>query len=299
MPDLLTHTLFSSMVFDDIKNEALKMSISKNLNLYRLGAQGPDFFFYYKPLSPFSRRISDLGRIMHQKNTADFFIGAINEIEKNEDHELFLVYLIGFLCHFYLDKNIHPYVDFIDRNGIWDFNGELHEMSHYYLEYTIDARLWKEYMNQEAIDVNLASLIRIENFPDNVLKYFREFFHDRYHIDVPEKRINASIKSMYQVLEILYDPHYRKRLLRKMPAPRRFYIHDPFPEYDVLNLNGNDWFYKGEDTPIKDSVKDLIKIAGSEASNTVNMVMAHLEGNEKIDLSLLIEDVSYNTNRKT
>ncbi|MBN2852672.1 MAG: zinc dependent phospholipase C family protein, partial [Clostridia bacterium] len=298
MPDLLTHTIFSRLVRNEVKSVIVKSSIERHMNLFQLGAQGPDFFFYYKPLSPFSRKISNIGRMMHDKSTATFFLGAVKEIEKTKtDSEQFFVYLLGFLCHFYLDKNVHPYVDYVDKHGVWDFNGQLSKMTHYYLEYTIDTRLWKEYENKEAVDQNLASLIRVDKMPAEIIKYFHNYFQTEYDINVPEKAIRASFSNMFSILNILYDPDYRKTLLRKLPTPRKYYVHDPFPQCDVLNNGRNVWCYKDEKIPMNESVADLMMTAKKEAVNTIDKIVDYLNGDKKIKLEEIIENVSYNTNR--
>ena len=48
MPAIITHSFFADDVFEEIKSSKLKEEIIRRRNLFRLGAQGPDIFFYYK-----------------------------------------------------------------------------------------------------------------------------------------------------------------------------------------------------------------------------------------------------------
>lgn len=47
MAGFLTHTVFAKEVLKRINNEKLKKQIQLRMNLFILGAQGPDIFYYY------------------------------------------------------------------------------------------------------------------------------------------------------------------------------------------------------------------------------------------------------------
>jgi len=156
MPDILTHIIFSKNIKNKIDNPKIVKLINDNINLFQLGAQGPDFLFYYKPFSPFSKKISKVGHSMHKIETANFFVNAIKKLEKleGENYENLLVYILGFICHYYLDKTVHPYVNYIDKYGIWDYKGNIYPITHYYIEYTLDIRLWKKFENRNAYETD-------------------------------------------------------------------------------------------------------------------------------------------------
>lgn len=299
MPDLLTHTLFARNVLARIDFEDIVLLINKKKNLFQLGAQGPDFFFYYKPWSLFNKKVTSIGRFMHNSYTSQFFIDGFSLIKEQgvANQENLLVYLLGFLCHYHLDKKTHPYVNYVEKNGIWDFNGSVHEFSHYNLEYTMDIRLWEKYENQRALDIDESLLIKTENFDNTITSYIKSYVEKYFKTPVSRKNIRKSYKNMVFILHLLFDPNYQKKLLRRIPTPRKFYSENPFSELDVLNSNHQPWNYLGEEKVITDGVEELMNSAASECLVLITKLYNYLLKDEQIDIRKIIPDVSYNTNR--
>jgi len=297
MPDILTHTLFSKLVSQQIKNEEVRKIIYANLKLFQLAAQGPDFLFYYKPFSLFNPIERQFGHIMHNKHTAVFFTDAFKKLKKQNDEKL-LVYMLGFLCHFHLDKNIHPYVYYIEENGIWDYNDNKHTISHYDLEVTMDTRLWKEYESEQAVKVDDSKLLNVENFPKSILSYISSYASKHHNIKLNNKKLLKAEKTMVKLLHILYDPNNKKKILYKLPLPRKPYIVDGFLEWDILNTKKNEWHYLGESEMLTYSVFELIDISVKECVSRIDEIIDYLFEDKKIDIEHIISNVSYNTNRK-
>ncbi|MCK5811343.1 MAG: zinc dependent phospholipase C family protein [Clostridiales bacterium] len=300
MPDLLTHTLFARNVLARIDQVKIAQLIEEKKNLFQLGAQGPDFFFYYKPWSLFNKRITSIGGEMHDYFTSQFFIDGFLLIKEKgiEEKQNLLVYLLGFLCHYYLDKNAHPYVNYIEKTGIWDFDGGVHEFSHYNLEYTMDIRLWGKYENQRAIDIDESLLLKTDDFDDSITSYIKNYVNTYNKKLVSLKEIHKAYINMMAILHILYDPNYQKKLLRKIPAPRKFYTNNPFSNFDVLNSKHRPWHYLGEEKLRTDSMEDIMSTAANECLNVMLKLFDYLTKDTQIDIKTLIPNVSYNTNRK-
>ncbi len=142
MPDFLTHTVFSKEVLNYINNKNLKEEIQKRMKLFILGAQGPDIFYYYFTVFPKKReRLRKIGNIMHNTKTGDFFkLGVEYALKSGDEKHKYdlLTYMIGFICHFYLDSTIHPFVCFCCENGIYKKDGTLSKASHQDIETSID-----------------------------------------------------------------------------------------------------------------------------------------------------------------
>lgn len=50
MPASYTHNAFGKQVLSNITDEKIKQLITKNINFYNIGLQGPDLLFSYKVL---------------------------------------------------------------------------------------------------------------------------------------------------------------------------------------------------------------------------------------------------------
>lgn len=116
MPAIYAHNQFGNKVLQqlDAKKRAL---ILKYLRQFRIGLQGPDYLFFYKPLSKNS--ISRIGYEIHEQPAEKFMRHAREVIRENGTDSPEYAYLLGFICHFALDSECHPFVaEEIQRTGV-------------------------------------------------------------------------------------------------------------------------------------------------------------------------------------
>lgn len=105
MPTTYAHYTFGERVLKELSEE-LREEIKKNIELFHIGLHGPDILFYYKPLK--SNKINKLGNEIHKQN-ANIFFQEAKEIILCNDKKAF-AYISGFICHFMLDSQCHPYI---------------------------------------------------------------------------------------------------------------------------------------------------------------------------------------------
>ena len=109
MPALLAHHMFVHRVMQQIEHAGMSVY---NKNAALIGAQGPDVFFFHRVL-PWQSGISyaKLGSRMHHISPARLFDEMQRTIAADSrDREFMLGYMLGFLCHYALDRTTHPYV---------------------------------------------------------------------------------------------------------------------------------------------------------------------------------------------
>lgn len=108
MPASITHELIAEEATDLLPAGAKKV-VSHAFGYYILGAQGPDLFFFYKPLS---RRTENLGKRLHRRQVYDFFTALMKALPDftGEEFEKCLAYALGFCSHLAADVIFHPFV---------------------------------------------------------------------------------------------------------------------------------------------------------------------------------------------
>lgn len=101
MPAFYAHQRFGYDILGQLP-EALQTQLEKEKDLFTIGLQGPDPFFYFRPLT--KNPVKRLGSKLHNLSGRQFFgkLLPYNEPEK--------AYLTGVLCHFMLDSTCHGYV---------------------------------------------------------------------------------------------------------------------------------------------------------------------------------------------
>ena len=131
MPAAYAHYVFGKKVFQELSGTE-KEIIRKGEDAFLLGLHGPDLLFYYFPLC--KNRINQQGVKLHKKIAAEFFELGRKRYKEDQDSVL-RAYLYGFLCHYILDSECHPYIS--------EYMEE-HDLGHLEIETEFDRYLMEE-----------------------------------------------------------------------------------------------------------------------------------------------------------
>lgn len=108
MPAYLTHRAAGERVFENLKKATIPIKEE-----FFLGCQGPDILFFrnYQPWRN-SKDSLPLGLAMHGQRTRELLshaLGFLRGYDKQDKDDL-SSYMAGFLTHYAIDKNAHPFV---------------------------------------------------------------------------------------------------------------------------------------------------------------------------------------------
>lgn len=116
MPAFYAHSRFGARVAGRMKGE-LKEIIRKYYRQFEIGLQGPDLYFFYRAYG--SNPVSKYGIYLHGVPARPFFEHGLNVVQKAGRESREYAYLLGFLCHFVLDSECHPYVsEMMEKTGV-------------------------------------------------------------------------------------------------------------------------------------------------------------------------------------
>jgi hypothetical protein len=108
MPAYLTHRAAGEEVYERLQKSSIPVE-----KAYYLGCQGPDLLFYklYKPWRSFRESVV-LGIRMHKEKTRELLAHALEFLKTyhGKDKDELKSYIAGFITHYTLDKNAHPFV---------------------------------------------------------------------------------------------------------------------------------------------------------------------------------------------
>jgi len=115
MPATYAHYIFGKKVYKQLPQNVQQM-IKENKEAFWLGLHGPDLTFYYRPLS--KNRVNQTGHQMHKELASEIFEFGREQYQERPSYVL-LSYLCGFLCHFVLDSECHPYISrYMEEHGL-------------------------------------------------------------------------------------------------------------------------------------------------------------------------------------
>lgn len=134
MPAAYAHYIFGKKVYHKLPSDIQEI-IKMNPEAYWIGLHGPDLLFYKNPLV--KNKVNCLGHYLHTAPAVGIFERG-KYLYQQEPSYVLLSYLLGFLCHFTLDSECHPYISmYMEEHGVGhneietDFDRSLMEESGY------------------------------------------------------------------------------------------------------------------------------------------------------------------------
>ncbi|MGN0466456.1 MAG: zinc dependent phospholipase C family protein [Lachnospiraceae bacterium] len=114
MPCLYAHNVFGEKVREQFPEE-IRQCIQQYEDCYKWGLQGPDFLFFCN--IPTGKKIKKMGHRIHRQSLDIYLQKIIPIVKERGVSSAEMAYLLGFLCHFMLDSQCHPYVNAWKEEG--------------------------------------------------------------------------------------------------------------------------------------------------------------------------------------
>lgn len=214
MPDFWIHTLGGELVLKDLKNCNWKKQLEKNKKTFILGCQGPDLFFYNDFLPWIkNKRGPKIGTMMHQAHTRSLFLESIDYIKKAQNSEGFdnlTSYFSGFMVHYAIDKNEHPFINARTKSSD----------EHKLFEMKLDTYFIRKYWNKRVHLLSPSSQIDIgTKLPSAIVNYYKNIAHEVFNVPLDADTVNDSYNDYKKVFDIFYSPKGHKKFFLNMLNP--------------------------------------------------------------------------------
>ena len=300
MAGTITHGYFILDVYNKLDSDDKKLLESYKNNL-RTYAQGHDIFDFYNKKE---------AEYFHLNKSKDFFINMINYIKENnlkDDGEI-ISFLYGYISHYVLDKNIHPFV--VYKCG--KYYKEIKETKKYRgkhsdMETTLDSKMimLKEgikpgkYKSQKLLEPNVLSKKLCDLIDYTFLK--------TYNTNNASLKYKKGIKRMHFLYKILRNDkfNFKKRVWNAMDkiTPTGFYKFSPISfgyikdkDY-YFNYDKKEWNHPlDKNEKYNYSIDDIYNNALKECLNIIKNTKKYLNNN-KIDLDKLYDNSSFLTGK--
>ena len=109
MPACITHYQFALRVMSKLNKSGIKIP---DADMVLIGAQGPDIFYFHRVLPwEFGKSHADIGIKLHRGSPARLFESFRKVLNSQKSkHDAVLSYIMGFFCHYAIDRAAHPYI---------------------------------------------------------------------------------------------------------------------------------------------------------------------------------------------
>lgn len=304
MPNIICHTLFMDDVFDSLE-PSMQEWMEPRKQLLRIGANGPDILFFhgYNLKRLHQTELRHLGSKMHHVKTNEFYIKAVDCIEKEKNETIkkdMLAYVCGHLCHWALDSITHPYIFY--RTG--NCKGES-AWWHHRFESILDAVMLK--IKRDCTIENF----RIGEICDAPLEVARAIArvyvpisNEVFNVEMKPHQIVESLQDWNFVQGVFYDPSGKKdktvRSIEKVFGSENMLSGYLVPNkaddpYDVCNAMHERWCYPVDETMVStESFLELYDKAMLVAKNAIRLFIDAINNDQgKIDLVYFLQDKNY------
>ena len=268
MPAATTHIECAKDIYHSLPIG--KQVVIDDKNMYYLGAQGPDLFFFYKFSLP--SRLKEIGGYMHEHRIYDVVKYMYDYIAKNSDYDL-LSYYYGYLCHYALDSMAHPLV--YQRSRYGNLRDEPEMIIHFRIEAFIDKYMLNK-KNRTLKSFDTDKLVKISN--ENIKKLSKMYvslFKDLFGLTVEQHKIEKACRDIVTTLTFLKPTSEFKfntlqnleNLSGKDHTITSLMLYNDFEDIDyVLNKNRHEFVNVSDDKLVySDSFDDLYEKAIKKA----------------------------------
>lgn len=239
MPNVWTHLLFGREVLNRIGESSL-IEAPQHRNLFQMGCQGPDFLFYHNYL-PWrkGKTMNKLGSRMHSEHCGPVLMEMLDavagrSVDRHEPDDA-VVYMLGFVLHHTLDRNVHPYV--FSRSGFrkWDHQRFEVMMDTLVVRRMTGLETWRTPVWKE-LDTGGA-------FPPAIVDAFEQIaaiYYPELARSIQRDAWNQANRDMVAAQRLFYDPTGIRRIatfgqIEPLVYKRRL------PLLDILNVAGRPW----------------------------------------------------------
>jgi hypothetical protein len=291
MPASLTHHLFTRVSIDRIGPQL--PFVSGNERVVSVGAQGPDPFYFYGFVPwkkhPDKDEVNAIGTLFHATDPAQTLPSLIKGIQSfdGEEKRIAAAYVYGFLMHYVLDRQLHPYVFF--HTGFDLEKG-------YAMPYSVDHARFEALMDTAMMQKMGVSFAALPPGPSlelsqETLDVLDDLFADWNPDLCKENRFSRSLNDMKSVLKVLFGRFGgRRKLIKKLAGERSMMFamaHPPvIPKdeiYDYLNETHRPWRDPATGVITHDSVLERFEIAQKEMVEIATLLLATYEGKDVLD----------------
>lgn len=297
MPDIIAHCWYGDLISTRLFNDRLRNIIKKHRGVFMLGCQGPDIFIAYHCLPLQGKRnikkVRGCAELLHDEKINESFKSLMDNV--SIDDETMVAYVVGYYCHWALDKTVHPYV-FYETGSINEKAGNKHAL----FEMQID----KQLIADNKLDTSYycpKKLIKVkENEKKAIAKLIRTVLDRCYGAGISENLIVDSINDFINVYKLLWDPDYKKHgfigkldslmglngLATSMMLPEKY-----DDRMDAMNFGKRKWRNPAdEEITSDDSFYELGVKATATGVEIVELFGSFLEG--KMDCQVLLNYIN-------
>lgn len=214
MPALVTHYIFATETAAHAASPLAEI-ISADNDAFLWGAQGPDILFFHHPLR--KNTVSRLGHAMHDRYIAHTFSVLAQECARHNNPSA-AAYLLGFCCHYALDRTVHPFVTYLVQ---YRLDPQYPTLSYSSLHHLCESEMDRTLIVDRGLRVPNSGkhgaalpahrlLTYSPQVRDAAAQLLSAAARETYGVRLSSRQVTRSMRSMLQITHALQNPTGRR-----------------------------------------------------------------------------------------
>lgn len=285
MADFVTHHLFGEQTLTVFPVPA-QLAAARRPVCFRWGLQGPDPLFYRK--IALGSPLHALGNQMHSEKTDHLFFAMARAVNRltGDEREMAEAYFYGFLCHYALDSQIHPYVYCRQEEARTGSRAPNASSVHCQIESDIDYALYEQVYSAPVTDFDPDEYYRLADDELAVLAVLLQYVLSAvYGRRVETAELRGAFREMLAWENFLYSEstavyHGARRVETLLGRGALLTSHMKLlpPDWDCLNEAHTPWHNLWSPEAVRtDSVFDLLALARITAAALAGQYAAQFD----------------------
>ncbi len=203
MPALVSHYHFASASIKQARPQ-LASIVAKAPEAFRWGAQGPDILYYHHPMR--DNRVVRTGHRMHEERVWRTFSCMTAECAR-QDTTAATAYLLGFCCHYVLDRTVHPFITYTANYRLDPVYPYLsHSSLHNLCEAELDRALIEKYYPGDSADFRAYLLLPTDKQTFSAAgALLSQASWQVYGSRISSKTVGSAMRTMQRAQHMLHD----------------------------------------------------------------------------------------------
>ncbi len=285
MPAFVTHEIFGTQLFGMLDEPIVEL-LEYHPAPYFWGLQGPDLLFFRDAVLGRSM-LPRYGNLMHALKVDELFTALscyLNLHRDRKEYETLLAYIVGFVGHYCLDAEAHPYIYYLQMQKERVLDPESAKGIHHRIESDIDTAYYELKRGRNIRSYRPSPRLLGSDWEYEVIaQLYVTILWEVYGLRVTASEIKKCFVDTRLLMKLLLD--HRGYVLRLTGAaeallnkPNLFSPHIRRKRVleDILNLEREQWF--NLETPEKIDTRSFPQIAHIAAYRAADMVESLYHG---------------------
>ncbi len=216
MPAFSTHYLFASEMMPYLEKTA---DFKINKDAVYFGTQGPDIFFFHRALPwMIGRTLRKCGSMIHRSKPEIFFENMRKYCRTSAKPDIAKSYVYGFILHYVLDRNCHPYVYYLQNKITKENRFANHHSVHNTIEFSMDLYLLNKRAgieNPQKFNTALTVSDDIEVI-DEIGRLLEYTVSQTINRNITYKQAITALRDTKYIQNIIFDPKGHKHIFLKI-----------------------------------------------------------------------------------